>query len=110
MRTTTVRTVTDADFATEVLSADRPVLVEFTAKWCGPCRQLAPVLDRVAEEHADRLDVVALDVDANPEAVARYAVLSTPTLLLFESGEPVRSVTGALPERRLVEALALTAP
>ncbi|MFV2120563.1 thioredoxin family protein [Streptomyces sp. Act-28] len=104
-----MRTVTDADFATEVLSADRPALVEFTAKWCGPCRRLAPVLEQVAEEYADRLDVVALDVDTNPEAVSRCAVLSTPTLL-FEDGEPVRSLTGALPKRRLLRALALTAP
>ncbi|MEU3449446.1 thioredoxin domain-containing protein [Streptomyces thermolilacinus] len=103
-----MRTVTDADFATEVLSADRPVLVEFTADWCVPCRMLGPVLERVAEEHADELDVVTVDVDTNPETVSRYAVLSTPTTFLFEGGEPVRSVVGALPKRRLLTALSLT--
>ncbi|CAL9544542.1 thioredoxin family protein [Streptomyces sp. enrichment culture] len=104
----TLRTVTDADFAAEVLAAGRPVLVEFTATWCVPCRQLAPVLERVAEEHADELDVVAVAVDTSPEAVARYAVLSTPTTFLFRDGEPVRSVVGALSKRRLLRALDLT--
>ncbi|MFC8914507.1 thioredoxin [Streptomyces sp. NPDC047821] len=100
-----MRDVTDADFDTEVLAADRPVLVEFTADWCGPCRQLAPVLRAVAAEEADRLEVVRMDVDRNPGTTVRYGVLSTPTLMLFRSGEPVRSMVGARPKRRLLEEL-----
>ncbi|MEE1757111.1 thioredoxin [Streptomyces sp. SP18CS02] len=97
--------VTDADFAREVLAADRPVLVEFTADWCGPCRQLAPVLSAIAAEEADRVKVVQLDVDTNPGITARYAVLSTPTLMVFRDGEPVRSMVGARPRRRLLQEL-----
>ncbi|WP_328536615.1 thioredoxin [Streptomyces sp. NBC_00344] len=97
--------VTDADFAVEVLEADRPVLVEFTADWCGPCRQLAPVLSAVAAETADRLKVVQLDVDSNPEVMIRYGVLSMPTLMVFRDGEPVKSMVGARPKRRLLEEL-----
>ncbi|MER7106703.1 thioredoxin [Streptomyces sp. NPDC000229] len=97
--------VTDADFDTEVLSADRPVLVEFTADWCGPCRQLAPVLSAVAAEEADCLKVVQIDVDRNPGVTARYAVLSMPTLMVFRAGEPVKSMVGARPKRRLLQEL-----
>ncbi|MFF6776138.1 thioredoxin [Streptomyces sp. NPDC012637] len=100
-----VAEVTDADFETEVLGADLPVLVEFTADWCGPCRQLAPVLSAVAEEEAGRLKVVQIDADTNPETVTRYGVLSMPTLMVFRAGEPVRSMVGARPKRRLLEEL-----
>ncbi|MBX9394344.1 thioredoxin [Streptomyces sp. TRM72054] len=95
--------VTDADFATEVLGADRPVLVEFTADWCPPCRQMAPVLRAVAVEEAERLKVVQLNVDANPETTNAYKVLSMPTFMVFRAGEPVRSMVGARPKRRLLE-------
>ncbi|WP_171117973.1 MULTISPECIES: thioredoxin [Streptomyces] len=95
--------VTDADFATEVLAADRPVLVEFTADWCPPCRQMAPVLRAVAAEEAERLKVVQLNVDANPETTNAYKVLSMPTFMVFRAGEPVRSMVGARPKRRLLE-------
>jgi len=100
-----VQTVTDEDFATEVLAAQGPVLVEFTADWCPPCRQLAPVLAEVAEEQADRLKVVALDVDRNPETQAAYGVLSMPTLMVFRSGEPIRSMVGARAKARLLREL-----
>ncbi|MET9484222.1 thioredoxin [Streptomyces sp. SID3212] len=101
-----VDAVTDADFDTVVIGAELPVLVEFTADWCPPCRQLAPVLSAVAAEEAGRLRIVQLDVDTNPEITTRYGVLAMPTLLLFRDGEPVKSMVGARPKRRLLEELA----
>lgn len=101
-----VTEVTDADFTTEVLGADLPVLVQFTAEWCGPCRQLAPVLGQIAFEEGDRLKIVQLDVDRNPETTLAYGVLGTPTLMVFRDGEPVRSMVGARAKRRLLEELA----
>ncbi|MGW3115214.1 thioredoxin family protein [Streptomyces sp. NPDC001091] len=98
--------VTDTDFETEVLRSDLPVLVQFTADWCGPCRQLAPVLKDIAFAEGDRLKVVQLDVDRNPGTTIAYGVLSTPTLMVFQGGEPVRSMVGARPRRKLLEELA----
>ncbi|MET8806057.1 thioredoxin [Streptomyces sp. NPDC004546] len=98
--------VTDADFETEVRGSELPVLVQFTADWCGPCRQLAPVLKNIAFEEGDRLKVVQIDVDRNPGTTVAYGVLSTPTLMVFRDGEPVRSMVGARPKRRLMEELA----
>ncbi|GAA2784336.1 thioredoxin [Kitasatospora sp. CM 4170] len=105
MRITGVAEVTDATFASEVLAADGPVLVDFTADWCPPCRQMVPVLADIAREEADRLTVVSLDVDRNPETQARYGVLSMPTLMVFRGGEPVRSVVGARAKARLLREL-----
>jgi thioredoxin 1 len=101
-----VAEVTDADFEAEVIGADLPVLVEFTADWCPPCRQIAPVLSAVAVEEGDRLKVVQLDVDTNPETTNAYGVLSMPTLIVFRDGQPVKSMVGARPKRRLLEELA----
>jgi thioredoxin 1 len=101
-----VAEVTDADFEAEVIGADLPVLVEFTADWCPPCRQIAPVLSAVAAEERDRLKVVQLDVDTNPETTNAYGVLSMPTLIVFRDGQPVKSMVGARPKRRLLEELA----
>ncbi|UIX35377.1 thioredoxin family protein [Streptomyces sp. GQFP] len=98
--------VTDADFEKEVLGADLPVLVEFTADWCPPCRQMAPVLSALAAEEPDRLKVVQLNVDMNPLTTNAYRVLSMPTFMVFRAGEPVRSMVGARPKRRLLEELA----
>ncbi|MFF0394830.1 thioredoxin [Streptomyces sp. NPDC005248] len=100
-----VAEVTDATFDGEVLGAELPVLVEFTAGWCGPCRQLAPVLSAIAAEEAGRIKIVQIDVDANPDITSRYAVLSMPTLMVFRSGEPVKSMVGARAKRRLLREL-----
>ncbi|MER7934525.1 thioredoxin domain-containing protein [Streptomyces sp. NPDC048409] len=100
-----VAEVTDADFAAEVIGADRPVLVEFTADWCPPCRQMAPVLTALAAQEGERLKVVQLDVDHNPETTNAYKVLSMPTFMVFRDGEPVKAMVGARPGRRLREEL-----
>ncbi|WP_128434757.1 thioredoxin [Streptomyces cyaneus] len=101
-----VAEVTDEDFEAEVIGSELPVLVQFTAEWCGPCRQLAPVLSAIATEEGDRLRIVQLDVDRNPGTTIAYGVLSTPTLMVFRGGEPVKSMVGARPKRRLLEELA----
>ncbi|MEV4559978.1 thioredoxin [Kitasatospora sp. NPDC049285] len=100
-----VRSVTDQDFATEVLAAEGPVLVKFTADWCPPCRMIAPVLAELVDEQAGRLKIVQLDVDVNPETQAAYGVLSMPTLMVFQGGEPVRSLVGARAKARLLREL-----
>lgn len=97
--------VTDEDFAREVLGAELSVLVEFTADWCPPCRQMAPVLGALAAEEAGRLKVVQLNVDANPGTTNAYKVLSMPTFMVFRGGEPLRSMVGARPGRRLRQEL-----
>ncbi|WP_326690498.1 MULTISPECIES: thioredoxin [unclassified Streptomyces] len=99
--------VTDDTFDEEVLGSPVPVLVDFTADWCPPCRMVAPVLAQIAAEREGELKVVSLDVDRNPRVQAAYGVLSMPTLMLFRDGEPQRSVVGAQPKRRLVEQLGL---
>jgi thioredoxin 1 len=108
-----VRTVDDATFDTDVLESAMPVLVEFGAAWCPPCRMLAPVLDEVADERSSHLRVLTVDVDANPLTQARYGVMSLPTLLLFVGGKPVRQAIGFMSKGRLLafldEALQLAA-
>lgn len=106
MSSSGVPEVTDADFAAEVIGSDLPVLVEFTADWCPPCRQMAPVLSALAEEEGDRLRVVQLNVDQNPATTNAYKVLSMPTFMVFRGGEPVKSMVGSRPKRRLLEELA----
>jgi thioredoxin 1 len=101
-----VLAVTDSTFAAEVLAAPGPVLVDFTADWCAPCRMVAPVLAEIAHERQGLLKVVTLDVDRNPETQAAYGVLSMPTLMVFRGGEPVKSLVGARPKRRLLQELA----
>ena len=97
-----IKTVDDATFDTEVLASETPVLVEFGATWCPPCRMLAPVLDEVAEERLSELRVLTVDVDASPVTQGRYGVMSVPTLLVFIRGKPVRQMVGFTSKGRLV--------
>lgn len=103
---THVTDVTDENFTAEVIDAELPVLVEFTADWCPPCRQMGPVLRALAAEEGERLKVVQLNVDENPETTNAYKVLSMPTFMVFRGGEPVKAMVGARPKRRLLEELA----
>jgi thioredoxin 1 len=92
-----VRDVTDATFEEEVLSVERPVVVDFWAPWCGPCHAIAPILEQLAAEHEGRIDFVKLNIDENFETASRYGVLSIPTTVLFEGGEARETVLGARP-------------
>ena len=94
--------VTDTTWTDEVLLSDRPVLVNFTADWCPPCRKLKPILHEIADELGDRVRVVTLDIDTSPNAARDYGVLSAPTLALFQGGELVRAVVGLRPKRQIL--------
>lgn len=99
------RTVTDATFAEDVLNSEKPVLVDFWADWCGPCKMVAPVLDEIAGAHADKLVVAKLDVDANPVTARDYQVMSLPTMMLFAGGKPVKQIVGAKGKAALLREL-----
>ena len=87
--------VSDADFQAEVLDSDRPVVVDFWAQWCGPCRVVSPIIDDLAEQHGDRVKFLKMNVDDNLQTQGRYNILSIPTVILFERGEPQEIVIGA---------------
>ncbi|ACC43884.1 thioredoxin TrxC [Mycobacterium marinum M] len=102
--------VSDASFSTEVLSSNKPVLVDFWATWCGPCKMVAPVLEEIATERADSLTVAKLDVDANPETARNFQVVSIPTMILFKDGEPVKRIVGAKGKAALLRELSDAVP
>jgi len=101
----TTAPVTDDTFDAVVLQADKPVLVDFWAPWCGPCRQVAPILEEIADENRDKIQVVKINTDENPRIAAKYGVTSIPTLNVYSGGEVVKTIVGARPKPALLKEL-----
>ena len=97
--------VTDATFKDEVLASDKPVLVDFWAEWCGPCKMVGPVLEEIAAEHSEKLRIVKLNIDENPEVARQYGIMSIPTMSVFVGGEVAKSIVGAKPKAALLRDL-----
>ena len=103
---TGVKDVTDATFEQDVLGAATPVVVDFWAPWCGPCRAIHPIMEQLAEEHAGRIEFAKLNIDENPSAATRYDVFSIPSVILFEGGKPRETLIGARPRSHYERAFA----
>ena len=95
--------ITDANFDQEVMNSDKPVLIDFWAVWCGPCKMVAPVVEEIAKEYNGKLKVGKLDVDNNPEVSMKFGIRSIPTLMVFKGGKVVEQIIGAVPKRNLVD-------
>ena len=100
-----VTAVTDQSFVTEVLQSDKPVVVDFWAEWCGPCRMVSPILEELSGEHGDKVSFVKLNVDENPETAASYRVTSIPTLNVYSGGQVVKQIIGAKPKSAIMNEL-----
>jgi thioredoxin 1 len=100
------KVVTDATFEAEVLNSTKPVIVDYWAEWCGPCRMVAPVLEEIANEHGDKLEVVKLNIDENPAVAQRYQIMAIPTMNVFSGGQVVKQIVGAKPKSALLRELA----
>ncbi len=100
------RAVTDDSFEADVLKSSKPVLVDYWAEWCGPCKMVAPVLEAIAAEHGDKIEIVKLNVDENPEVTQKYGILNIPTLGVFQNGEVVKELVGARSKSALLRELA----
>ena len=100
------RSVTDSSFESDVLNSEKTILVDFWAEWCGPCRAVGPILDQIAVEHADKIEIVKLNVDENPQTAAKYQITSIPAMKVYQGGEVVKTVIGAKPKPALEADLA----